>query len=301
MADPRPFYERLFVSADEPRLRAGWRVALQGAMAFGLVVCCSVPIVFIPGVLTGRAISMPAMLASSAASAVAITASVAVARRFFDRRSFLSLGLAYDRHTLPDVLIGVLIPALQMGLVFALEWSFGWIRWEGWAWEMAPPSAVLAGVALGLITFILVGYQEELLSRGYQLQNLRDGSGLAWGIIISSTVFSFLHLSNPGTGIASTIGLFFAGGFLAFGWIRTRSLWLSIGLHIGWNFFEGTFFGFAVSGLDLDTLMRHTVVGPSWATGGSFGPEAGLIMIPAYILGVLLIQLYTRNRRNIAS
>jgi membrane protease YdiL (CAAX protease family) len=301
MADPRPFYERLFVSADEPRLRAGWRVALQGAMAFGLVVCCSVPIVLVPGVLAGGAISMPAMFASTLAGAVAITASVVVARRFFDRRSFLSLGLVYDRHTVPDLLIGCLIPALQMGLVFALEWSLGWIQWEGWAWEMASPSAVLAGVALGLITFILVGYQEELLSRGYQLQNLRDGSGLVWGVILSSTIFSLLHLSNPGTGVASTVGLLLAGVFLAFGWIRTRSLWLSIGLHIGWNFFEGTFFGFAVSGLDLETLMRHTVVGPKWATGGSFGPEAGLIMIPAYILGVLLVLLYTRNRPKIAS
>jgi hypothetical protein len=110
-------------------------------------------------------------------------------------------------------------------------------------------------------------------------------------------IFALLHIFNPGAGPAAILGLVFAGYFLAFGWLRTGRLWLSIGLHIGWNFFEGTVFGFQVSGLDLFTLMRHTVSGPAWATGGSFGPEAGAIIIPAYILGVALILAYTRLRR----
>jgi membrane protease YdiL (CAAX protease family) len=74
-------------------------------------------------------------------------------------------------------------------------------------------------------------------------------------------------------------------------------LWLSIGLHIGWNFFEGTVFGFAVSGLAPFTLMRHLPVGPAWAVGGAFGPEAGLVMVPAYVAGLALVVLYTRRRR----
>lgn len=301
MADPRPILERVILSRDEPRLRAGWRASLQWTIAFGLGLCFSLPVVFLPGVLTAGRIPMEAMFASALAGAVATTISVVLARRFFDRRTFLSLGLALDRRTLLDLGVGFVIPAFQMGLVFVLESSLGWIRWEGWAWEAEPSSSVAVGLGIGLLTFILVGYQEELQFRGYQLQTLRDGSGLRWAVVISSAVFSLAHLANPGTGLASTIGLFFAGCFLAFGWIRTRALWLSIGLHIGWNFFEGTFFGFAVSGLDLETLMRHTVDGPAWATGGAFGPEAGLVMLPAYALGLLLIAAYTRNRPRTAS
>jgi membrane protease YdiL (CAAX protease family) len=228
--------------------------------------------VFLPGALRGGAIPMQFMLASAFAGALGISAATLIARRLLDLRTFRSLGFDIDRHTLPDLLIGFLIPAAQMGLVYALEVALGWTRWQGWAWETEPASAVVGGLLLGLLVFVLVGYQEELLSRGYQLQNLIDGSGMRWALFLSSVIFALLHIFNPGAGPAAILGLVFAGYFLAFGWLRTGRLWLSIGLHIGWNFFEGTVFGFQVSGLDLFTLMRHTVSGPAWATGGSFGP-----------------------------
>jgi membrane protease YdiL (CAAX protease family) len=292
----RSFLARVFVTPGEPRPRAGWRLAAHGAMALYFISCCSLPLLLVPGVLTPGQITMPAMLASAIGGAMGITAATLLARRFLDRRSFRSLGFDLNRRALADLLIGFLIPGAQLGLVLLLELALGWTRWEGWAWQFDPASAIVGGLALSLLVFILVGYQEELLSRGYQLQNLVDGSGLKWALFLSSAIFALLHLGNPGSGWASTVGLLAAGYFLAFGWLRTRQLWLSIGLHIGWNFFEGTILGFPVSGLDPFALARHTPTGPSWATGGGFGPEAGLVMVPAYALGVLLIILYTRRR-----
>jgi len=293
----RALWARLFVSPDERRARAGWRVLTQGAMALYFIICCSLPLVFIPGILTQGTLTMQAMLASAAAGAIGITAATYLARRFLDRRSFRSLGFAFDRFTIPDVIVGFLIPAAQLGLVLLLELLTGWTRWQGWAWEVSSWAAVAGGLSLSLLVFVLVGYQEELLSRGYHLQNLIDGSGLRWALFLSSAIFAVLHLANPASGVASTVGLLAAGYFLAYGWLRTGRLWLSIGLHIGWNFFEGTIFGFQVSGLEPFALMRHSPVGPAWATGGAFGPEAGAIMLPAYFVGVLLILTYTRKRR----
>jgi membrane protease YdiL (CAAX protease family) len=89
-------------------------------------------------------------------------------------------------------------------------------------------------------------------------------------------------------------GLFLAGMFLAFAYTRTRQLWLPIGLHIGWNFFEGTVFGFPVSGLGLSGIIEHSVNGPVQFTGGAFGPEAGLVLLPALALGTILVYYYTR-------
>jgi hypothetical protein len=137
-----------------------------------------------------------------------------------------------------------------------------------------------------------------LLSRGYHLQTIASGLNLFWGVVISSAVFGLLHLGNPNATWVSAAGIFFAGLYLAYGYIRTKQLWLSIGLHIGWNFFEGVVFGFPVSGLDIYALTRIKVHGPEIWTGGAFGPEAGLIVLPSLILGGFLIYLYTRQRVN---
>jgi hypothetical protein len=71
-----------------------------------------------------------------------------------------------------------------------------------------------------------------------------------------------------------------------------------MGLHTGWNFFEGTVFGFPVSGIgDFPRLLHPAISGPALITGGPFGPEAGLVLLPALGLGAGLVYLYTRQRR----
>lgn len=295
----RPFLDRLLLTESERRPRALWRLALHLAAFLFLSGCFAAPLLFFPDVLAPGPIRIEWMLVSALAGALAITLTTYLARRLIDRRSFGSLGLSLSAHAIPDLLVGFLIPLAQMGTVYIVEVAFGWSRWQGWAWETEPLSDVLAGVLVGLAAFLLIGYQEELLSRGYQLQNLVEGSGLQQALLISSAIFALLHLANPGASFAAIIGLLLAGYFLAFGLLRTGALWMSIGLHVGWNFFEGTVFGFQVSGLELFTLMRHKVSGPAWITGGDFGPEAGAVMLPAYAVGVLLILAYTRNRRGI--
>jgi hypothetical protein len=92
------------------------------------------------------------------------------------------------------------------------------------------------------------------------------------------------------------VGLCLAGFFLTYPYLRTRQLWLSIGLHIGWNFFISTVFGFTVSGLNLFRLTLQEVHGPPLFTGGDFGPEAGLVLLPAGLLILGLTWIYTRHQ-----
>ena len=115
-------------------------------------------------------------------------------------------------------------------------------------------------------------------------------------MLISSCVFALLHAFNPNSSPAAVFLLIASGLFLACGYLRTRQLWLPIGLHIGWNFFEGPVFGFAVSGTSPFTLISQTPTGPELLTGGAFGPEAGLIVLPALLVGVALIYWYTQVR-----
>jgi membrane protease YdiL (CAAX protease family) len=155
---------------------------------------------------------------------------------------------------------------------------------------------VIKNTLLFFAIFVLVGWNEELLSRGYHLQTIASGLNLFWGVTISSAIFGLLHIFNPGATWISTIGIFLAGLFFAYGYLRTKQLWLPMGMHLGWNFFEGVVFGFPVSGLDIYPLARVQVHGPELWTGGSFGPEAGLIVLPSLVLGIILIYLYTLKR-----
>jgi membrane protease YdiL (CAAX protease family) len=170
------------------------------------------------------------------------------------------------------------------------------VTFQGFAWEFDPVNVVVSNVLITFVAFIFVAWNEELLSRGYQLQTIASGINLFWAVIISSAVFGLLHLGNPNATWVSAAGIFFAGIFLAYGYIRTGQLWLSMGLHLGWNFFEGVVFGFPVSGLNIYRLIRIDVQGPEIWTGGAFGPEAGLIVLPALIVGIILIYVYTRQR-----
>ncbi len=201
-----------------------------------------------------------------------------------------------SRQTWIDILAGIGITFVQMGFIYIVMLGLGWLTFTGFAWQFDPINVVVTSVLTFFVIFIFVGWNEELLSRGYHLQTIASGINLFWGVVISSTVFGLLHLGNPNATWVSAAGIFFAGLYLAFAYIRTKQLWLSIGLHIGWNFFEGVVFGFPVSGLDIYPLTRIKVTGPELWTGGAFGPEAGLIVLPSLIVGGILIYLFTQNR-----
>lgn len=297
MSEIQPPRERstlaqIFLSPEELRLRAGWRLLIQTVLYLVLqVLFLLVLIVFGSIDLSTHSILLQIL------NFLATTISVFAARLWLDKRSIESLGLKLNKHTWLDILAGIAISLAQMGLLYVAMLGLGWLTFEGFAWEVDPINVVISNVLFFFLIFIFVGWNEELLSRGYHLQTLASGLNLFWAVIISSAVFGLLHLANPNATWVSAAGIFFAGVFLAYGYLRTKQLWLPIGLHIGWNFFEGVGFGFPVSGLDdIYKLLRIRVHGPEIWTGGAFGPEAGLIVLPALLLGALLIYLYTAKR-----
>jgi hypothetical protein len=290
-----PLMRRLFLSRDEPRLRAGWR--LLGQSLF-LVLTLG-----ILGALGGGYLGIREdisyaglLLITTLISCLAITISVFIARRFLDRRTFTSLGLQGNKQAIYDLLFGVALTGLMIGLIYLLLWAVGWLQVESLAWQLESWENLAASILIMVSFYALIGWQEELLIRGYWLQNLSDGLSQSLGVLFSSALFALAHTMNPNLSWQAYLGLFLSGLFLAFGYLRTKQLWLPIGLHIGWNLFEGTVFGFPVSGQYFYQLVRQTVSGPDIITGGAFGPEAGLILLPVLLLGTAGVFWYTSSR-----
>ena len=283
-------------------MRAGWRLFIQTTSLLALGVSIGIPIVIILIVLDPTVVqAIPNLkpefwLLAAIGETFAVTLSVFLARRFLDKQPIESLGLKLNLQALFDVLTGIGITFIQMGSIFLAMLGLDWLTFIGFAWEFDPVDIVVKNTFLFFLIFVMVGWNEELLSRGYHLQTIASGLNLFWGVIISSAVFGLLHLGNPNATLVSVAGIFFAGIFFAYAYVRTRQLWLPIGLHLGWNFFEGVVFGFPVSGLDIYPLTRIDVTGPVLWTGGAFGPEAGLMVLPALVVGALLIYFYAKTR-----
>ncbi len=282
-------------SSTEHRLRLGWRLLAHLLLLVALYFAAAIFLSPFLLVFDLRTSYNAQFILDGAASLFAITTSVFLARRRLDKRPFISLGLNWDRRALRDLLAGIGITGLAISGIYLAETALGWLHFNGFAWQDEQAIAIIGNLLLYLLVFIIVGWQEELLCRGYWLQNLSEGLGAGWGVLISSCAFAVLHSLNPNVSPMAVILLIGAGIFMASGYVRTHRLWLPIGLHIGWNFFEGTVFGFSVSGTSPFALIRQVTTGPKLFTGGAFGPEAGLIVLPALGLGLLLIYWYTKK------
>lgn len=182
---------------------------------------------------------------------------------------------------------GTLLLCLSVG-VLAL---FGGYRIVGVATTGAEWRAV-AGV---LVLMALVGLAEETLFRGILFRYVEAGLGSWVALLFTSALFGATHLSNPAatlwgaTAIAIEAGIMLGAAFML-----TRSLWLAIGIHWGWNFVQGSVFGFNVSGsnLPLASVFKPTVRGPELLSGGAFGIEASLIaVVVCTLFGIWLLVL----------
>jgi membrane protease YdiL (CAAX protease family) len=233
--------------------------------------------------------------------------SVWLAGRLLDRRPFADFGFHLNGGWWLDLFFGMVLGALLMTAIFLIQLHLGWITVTGTFEPVVPGTSFAPAVLLPTTVFLCVGVYEEVLFRGYQLRNAAEGLNLpvvgprnavllAWGL--SSAFFGYLHASNPHATFVSTVNIALAGMMLGFGYVLTGELAIPIGLHITWNFFQGTIFGFPVSGLKPlgATFLGVDQGGPGLWTGGTFGPEAGLLGPAAMIAGGLLIALWVRLR-----
>jgi len=238
MENAEPSYRsnlRAIFRSPDGRLRSGWRILIQTILLFpvGMIV---IVIPVIVGAFDPESLDVRDILVATLLQAITVTLAILISRRMLDRRSFTSLGFETTMYRLKDLVVGFFIPALLFGIVYLLFILFGWSEFVGFAWQSAGWLPAALGIVVWLGVFALVGYYEELLFRGYQLQNMLEGSNIVVAVLLSSAIFGFAHFGNPGAGITSTIGILGAGVFLAYAWVRTRQLWLPIAIHIGWKF-----------------------------------------------------------------
>ena len=275
----------IFLTDDKSCPRAGWRILIVGFLTiliFNLIESISDP---------------TSPLRSPYVDVVIVSTTIFLTRHFVDKRSIASLGLRLNKQSVLDLLTGFGISLILLAAVYVIEYAFGWLKFESFAWQNEQPSVVVWQTLNYIVGHTVGAYKEELVDRGYMLQTIASGLNLPLAALITSIGFGIGHMANPNSSWLAATGITFGALLHVYAYVRTRQLWLPIGMHSGWNIFQRSL-GFPVSGYELSGLLKIKVSGPEPWTGGAFGPEAGLIVLPICLLGAILVHLYARDNSN---
>jgi len=232
----------------------------------------------------------PVMLILTAFQVMGSFLALWLATKFIDRKPLMSIGLSV-KDKANEMLIGLGFALAFIGGLFLVLWLVGAINITGYV-------GFKPGVFIVSMMLFMAAFDEELIFRGYILNNMMESTSNRWiALAGSSLLFALLHSGNPSvwsTWVPMT-ELFAAGFILGISYTFTKNLWFPTFFHFGWNFFQGLF-GFEISGINVDSwkMISHENTGnvPDIVSGGAFGIEGSVITLSCTIICTYLIFKY---------
>lgn len=209
-----------------------------------------------------------------------------------------SLGILFKKENLKEYAIGFLAGIGLFAIAAILIYATGnsTFSFTGISISVLPTFLLL------IIMWIIQGAAEEVTMRGYTLPVIGKCINVPIAIIVSSAYFSIMHLGNPNVNTISLLNIFLVGVLFAIYSLYSGNIMGACAMHSAWNFAQGNIFGFSVSGLGnfgvniiSSTYSENTII-----NGGEFGPEGGLAVTIACIIGILIFiyLMYKKNSKN---
>ncbi len=195
-----------------------------------------------------------------------------------------------------------------------LRQAFGGLFWSGVLWGLVALSLLLLALRLagaleiGSLAlhgvrvlkfalfwgafFLVVGFYEEFLVRGYTQFTLTQMLGFWPSAMVLSAAFGLLHLGNPGETWIGILGAIAIGFFFCLTLRRTGNLWFAVGFHASWDWGESYLYSVPDSGgVAPGHLLQTSLHGSAWLTGGTVGPEGSVFL---YLLLAVLWVVFNR-------
>ncbi|MEG3927966.1 MULTISPECIES: CPBP family intramembrane glutamic endopeptidase [unclassified Microcoleus] len=197
-----------------------------------------------------------------------------------------SYGLINTRKNGFELLIGLAIGLLLTFSLFAVQGLFGLVAWQN-------SDNLPRIIAEGLLSALGVGFAEELVFRGWLLEELQRDYNYKISLWANSLVFALSHFIKPVAAMLQSWpqfpGLLLLGLILVWGKrSRQNRLGLSIGLHAGlvWGYYM----------INIGQLVRYSGSVPDWVTGVNGNPLAGAIGL--LFLSVLALGMRQMSERS---
>lgn len=173
-----------------------------------------------------------------------------------EQRPLASLGLHTNCHSFAEFFQGALLGIVwTSSTILMLYWGGALhINWN--PITLAPPLAIWVFV-LGL-GWVGVAFWEELFFRGYMLQTLASGIGIAPAVLVTSLAFGIFHVATYGVKVLVLFSIVLSGLVFSALYLKTKSLWASIGMHFAVNFLNAHVFSTPIEeGMQLPFLKAN--------------------------------------------
>lgn len=267
-------------------LRSGYRFAIFVA-AFLFIYIAATTVVYLIFMPYGL---IPFFVADGIVGTALAVIVGYVCTRYLEYLPFSALGAWYGKRWIVNFAYGMALGIGTFTLAAVIGIALGNLRFS-FNNEVAFGS-ILNTLALSFIVFFVRAALEEAIFRGYILQTFVRSGLTTFAIVLTSVLFASLHNRNPSATWMSWMNTFIAGVWFGIAYLKTRELWFPFGLHLAWNWAQGSIFGIEVSGLTEIVpapLMREIDLGPAWITGGDYGLEGGILTTIALIISTLVI------------
>jgi hypothetical protein len=185
-------------------------------------------------------------------------------------------GLEFTRQNGVDLVRGLAMGIINILILFGIQGLLGWLVWQ------QPKVFLLKIILEGLLVGLGIGFAEELLFRGWLLDELQQDYKPRVALWTDAIAFATLHFIKPLEAIIHTLPQFPALVLLGLTqvwgkhWRRGR-LGLPIGLHCGlvWGYYI----------INVGGLTKSSGQVPDWVTGVNNNPLQGL-------MGVMLMSVF---------
>jgi uncharacterized protein len=192
-------------------------------------------------------------------------------------------GLEFTRRNGVELLCGLAMGIVNILVVFGVQGFFGWLVWQ------QPKVFLLKVILEGLAVGLGIGFAEELLFRGWLLDELQRDYSRTMATWADAVAFAVLHFIKPLAAIIHTLpefpALVLLGLTQVWGkrWRRGR-LGLPIGLH------GGLVWGYYI--INVGELTKYSGQVPNWVTGVNNNPLQGLMGV----MFMSVLALWMRER-----
>ena len=261
------------------RLRSGWRLLIYVALVIVLSFFLTYILRVVYVVLEMGSIPQPEFVADviyRIGLPLVVLGAGYLCARFLEELPWKSLGLTLVRRDFEQRFIGSAVGFVSLALAVGIAMLGSGLKFSFSDFAVTSITTSMLG---SLTLFVVAALAEEALFRGYGLQTMARAR-LAWvGVLLTLLLFGLAHQENPNVvPLLTFTNTALAGLWLAVAYLRTRSLWLPLGIHWSWNWALGWFFGLPVSGIQRVShpLLKANDAGPFWLTGGSYGIEGGV-------------------------